>query len=141
MLHNRKLKLWRRAWEIYKKYAYINTWKIPHSVWCMEHILIWDNSFRFGMWLILCCQKIRLERPETVFPIKCCGLRILLGKQQLERKFKYTRTAWKVSKYGVFLVRIFPYSVQNMDQKNSVFRQFLNSGENYECLKIFQVYV
>ena len=39
-------------------------------------------------------------------------------------------TVRKVSKYGVFLVRIFPYSFQireNTDQKNSVFGQFSDS--------------
>ena len=37
---------------------------------------------------------------------------------------EWVSIAWKVSKYGVFLVCIFPYSVQmqeNVDQKNSVF--------------------
>ena len=37
----------------------------------------------------------------------------------------------KASKYGVFLVHIFPYSVlirENMDQKNSVFEHFTRSG-------------
>ena len=39
-------------------------------------------------------------------------------------------TAWKVSKYGVFLVRIFPHMDwirENTDQKNSVFKYFLRS--------------
>ena len=38
--------------------------------------------------------------------------------------------AWNVSKYGVFLGRIFPYFEwirENTDQQNSLFEQFLRS--------------
>ena len=41
-----------------------------------------------------------------------------------------SNTVWKVSVFGVFLVRIFPYSVQmceNTDQKNSEYGHFLRS--------------
>ena len=44
-----------------------------------------------------------------------------------------------MSKYGVFLVRIFPYSVQiqeNTDQKSSVFEHFLRSVHAYMLLLI-----
>ena len=45
-----------------------------------------------------------------------------------------TTTASKVSVFGVFLVRIFPYSVQtreSKDQKNSEYRQFLRSEHQF----------
>ena len=40
-------------------------------------------------------------------------------------------TVWKVSVFGVFLVRIFPYSVrmlENTDQRNSEYEHFSRSG-------------
>ena len=46
--------------------------------------------------------------------------------------FLFSNTAWKVFRYGVFLVRIFLHSVgirENTDQKkNSVFGHFWRSG-------------
>ena len=48
----------------------------------------------------------------------------------LAQNFQISRTAWEVFKREVFLVRIFPYSVQiweNTDQKNTVFGHFLRS--------------
>ena len=46
--------------------------------------------------------------------------------------FEIPLTAWKVSVFGVILVRIFPYSVQmrkNVDQNNSEYGHFSQSGE------------
>ena len=51
---------------------------------------------------------------------------VLLHVTVKYRNFE-TYTAWKVSKYGIFLVRIFPYFgwiLENTDQKNSVFGHF-----------------
>ena len=46
-------------------------------------------------------------------------------------------SAWKVSVFGVILVRIFPYSVQmweNTDQNNSEYGLFLRSGLHTDML-------
>ena len=56
--------------------------------------------------------------------------------------------AWNVSKYGVFLVRIFPYSVKirkNMDQKNSAFGHLSRSASSLnisnEKVKVLLIWV
>ena len=48
---------------------------------------------------------------------------------------------WKVSVFGVFLVRIFPnldWIPENRDQKNSEYEHFSRSGDEIKNLNIFK---
>ena len=99
-----------------------------------SEILISDEIFTISKFLQIFLGKIRKNQVATKSEVSICRL------------IFYRNTAWKVYKYGVFLVRIFLYSVQiqeTTDQKKlrvwTFFTQWNAVRRSYLCENVCQV--
>ena len=95
--------------------------------WCFT---IWDKVFKRGLSKFFKgCLPQNLLSP-LLNTLSHMFLHCLFTSKGLPCSILVSNTVWKVSVFGVFLVRIFPYSVrmlENTDQNNSEYGHFSHS--------------